>query len=153
MDRKRDFLTADSWIEKIEQKCGFHCFEYAREILHLFGGIKFRESSPKTGQYFWEKCGGDVNRLEKGYLRALERLDNLSEKKSIDTYNGATFTFDAWTAFLDFEIVMGLKTAERVVGEKLFPIGTVEPDGITCAAESGNIYTLFNNSISYQVIV
>ena len=80
-------------------------------------------------------------------LRALERLANLSEKKSIDTYNGATFTFDAWTAFLNFEIVMDLKTAERVVGEKLFPIGTVEPDGITCAAESGSIYTLFNDSI------
>ena len=80
-------------------------------------------------------------------LRALERLANLSEKKSIDTCNGATFTFDAWTAFLDFEIVMDLKTAEQVVGEKLFPIGTVEPDGITCAAESGNIYTLFDDSI------
>lgn len=144
---KRDFLLADNWIEKIERKSDMQCFEYARKALHLFGGIKFRESSPKTGQYFWEKCGGDVNRLEKGYLRALERLDNLSEKKSIDTYNGATFTFDAWTAFLDFEIVMGLKTAERVVGEKLFPIGTVEPDGITCAAESGNIYTLFDDSI------
>ena len=79
-------------------------------------------------------------------LRVLERLANLSEKKSIDTYNGATFTFDAWTAFLNFEIVMDLKTAERVVGEKLFPIGTVEPDGITCAAESGSIYTLFDDS-------
>ncbi len=144
---KRDFLLADSWIEKMERESGIHCFEYAREILHLFGGIKFRESSPKTGQYFLEKCGSDVNRLEKRYLHALERLNKLSEKKSIDTYNGATFTFDAWTAFSDFEIVMDLKTAEQVVGEKLFPIGTVEPDGITCAAESGNIYTLFDDSI------
>ena len=147
---KRDFLLADSWIEKIERKSDRQCFEYARKILHLFGGIKFKEFSPKTGQYFLEKCGGDVNRLEKGYLRALERLNNLSEKKSIDTYNGATFTFDAWTAFLDFEIVMDLKTAERVVGEKLFPIGTVEPDGITCAAESGNIYTPFSLIQIYQ---
>ena len=144
---KRDFLTADSWIEKIEQKCGFHCFEYAREILHLLGGIKFREFSPKSGQYFLGKYDGDVNRLEKGYLRALERLNNLSEKKSFETYNGATFTFDAWAAFLDLEIVIDLKTAEQVVSEKLFPIGTVEPDGITCAAESGNIYTLFDDSI------
>ena len=144
---KRDFLTADSWIEKIEQKCGIHCFEYAREILHLFGGIKFREFSPKSGQYFLGKYDGDVNRLEKGYLRALERLNNLSEKKSFETYNGATFTFDAWAAFLDLEIVIDLKTAEQVVSEKLFPIGTVEPDGITCAAESGNIYTLFDDSI------
>ena len=143
---KRDFLTADSWIEKIEQKCGIHCFEYARENLHLLGGIKFREFSSKSDQYFLGKHDGDVNRLEKGYLRALERLNILSEKKSIDTYNGATFTFDAWTAFLNFEIVMDLKTAERVVGEKLFPIGTVEPDGITCAAESGSIYTLFDDS-------
>ena len=147
---KRDFLLADSWIEKIERKSDRQCFEYARKILHLFGGIKFKEFSPKTGQYFLEKCGGDVNRLEKGYLRALERLNNLSEKKSMDTYNGATFTFDAWTAFLDFEIVMDLKTAEQVVGEKLFPIGTVEPDGITCAAESGNIYTPFSLIQIYQ---
>lgn len=36
---KRDFLIADSWIEKIKQKCGIHCFEYARGILHLFGGM------------------------------------------------------------------------------------------------------------------
>ena len=144
---KRDFLTADSWIEKIEQKCGFHCFEYARKILHLFGGIKFREFSPKSGQYFLGKYDGDVNRLEKGYLRALERLNNLSEKKLFETYDGATFTFDAWAAFLDLEIVIDLKTAEQVVSEKLFPIGTVEPDGITCAAESGNIYTLFDDSI------
>lgn len=144
---KRDFLLADSWIEKIEQKSGIQCFEYARKILHLFGGMKFREFSPKCGQYFFEKYGGDVNRLEKEYLCALERLNDLSEKKSIDTYNGATFTFDAWTAFLDFEIVIDLKTAEQVIGEKLFPIGTVEPDGITCVAESGNIYTLFDDSI------
>lgn len=144
---KRDFLLADSWIEKIEQKSGAQCFAYAREILHLFGGIKFREFSPKSGRYFLERCDGDVNRLEKWYLRPLERLSNLSEKKSVDTYNGATFTFDAWAAFLDFEIVIDLKKAEQVVGEKLFPIGTVEPDGITCAAESENIYTLFDDSI------
>lgn len=144
---KKDFLLADSWIEKIEQKSDIQCFEYAREILHLFGGIKFRECSPKSGQYFLEKCNGDVNRLEKWYLRPLERLNNLSEKKSIDTYSGATFTFDAWTAFLDLDIVIDLKTAEQAVGEKLFPVGTVEPDGITCAAESGNIYTLFDDSI------
>ena len=110
---KRDFLLADSWIEKIEQKSGIQCFEYARKILHLFGGMKFREFSPKCGQYFFEKYGGDVNRLEKEYLCALERLNDLSEKKSIDTYNGATFTFDAWTAFLDFEIVIDLKTGQN----------------------------------------
>ena len=131
----------------LEHASDIQCFEYAKKILHLFGGMKFLEFSPKSGQHFFEKYGGDVNRLKKGYLRALERLNDLSEKKSIDTYNGATFTFDAWTAFLDFEIVIDLETAERVVGEKLFPIGTVEPDGITCAAESGNIYTLFDDSI------
>ena len=52
-------------------------------------------------------------------------------------------SFDAWAAFLDFEIVIDLKMAE-------FPIGTVEPDGITCAAESGNIYTLFDDSIFFS---
>lgn len=57
---KRDFLLADSWIEKIERKSDRQCFEYARKILHLFGGIKFKEFSPKTGQYFLEKCGGDA---------------------------------------------------------------------------------------------
>ena len=144
---KRDFLLADSWIEKIEQKSGIQCFEYARKILHLFGGMKFREFSPKSGQYFLGECDGDINRLENWYLRPLERWKNLSEKKSVDTYNGATFTFDVQDAFLDLEIVIDLKTAELVAGEKLFPIGTVEPDGITCAAESGNIYTLFDDSI------
>ena len=56
---KRDFLLADSWIEKIERKSDMQCFEYAGKILHLFGGVKFKEFSPKTGQYFLEKCGGD----------------------------------------------------------------------------------------------
>ncbi len=144
---KRDFPLADSWIEKIEQKSNIPCSKYAREILHLLGGIKFREYSPKSGQYFLEKCAGNVNRLKKQYLRPLERLNNLGGKKPIDTYNGATFTFDAWAAFLDLEIVIDWKTAEQVAGEKLFPIGTVEPDGITCAAEGGNIYTLFDDSI------
>ena len=144
---KRDFLLADSWIEKIEQESSISCFEYARKILHLFGGMKFRDFSPKSGQYFLGKCNGEVNRLEKWYLHPLERLNHLSERKSIGTYTGATFTFDAWATFLNFEIVIDLKTAEQVIGEKLFPIGTVEPDGITCAAESGNIYTLFDDSI------
>ena len=58
---KRDFLLADSWIEKIEQKSGIPCFEYARKILQLIVVIKFKEFSPKTGQYFLEKCDGDVN--------------------------------------------------------------------------------------------
>lgn len=101
----------------------------------------------KIWSIFLGKCNGEVNRLEKWYLHPLERLNHLSERKSIGTYTGATFTFDAWVAFLDFEIVIDLKTAEQVIGEKLFPIGTVEPDGITCAAESGNIYTLFDDSI------
>ena len=144
---KRNFLLADSWIEKIEQESGIPCSKYAKKILHLFGGMKIREFSPKSGQYFLGECDGDVSRLEKWYLRPLERLNSLSEKKSIHTYTGATFTFDAWAAFLDFELVIDLKTAEQVVGEKLFPIGTVEPDGITCAAESGNLYTLFDDSI------
>lgn len=143
---KRKFPLADNWIAKIEQS-GIQCPNYAKKILSSFGGIKIRECSPKSGQYFLEKCGGDVNRLEKWYLRPLERLNNLSENKSVDTYNGATFTFDAWDAFLDLEIVIDLQTAEHVIGEKLFPIGTVEPDGVTCTAESGNIYTLFDNSI------
>lgn len=51
---KRDFLTADSWIEKIEQKCGFHCFEYAREILHLLGGINFGSFHRSLVNIFWE---------------------------------------------------------------------------------------------------
>lgn len=143
---KRNFLLADRWIEKIEQS-GIPCSGYAREILHRFGGMNFREFSPKSGQYFLEKHDGDVSRLEKRYLRALERLNHLSEKKPIDTYTGATFTFDAWDAFSDLEIVVDWKTAERVVGEKLFPIGTVEPDGIACATGCGKIYNLFDNSI------
>lgn len=143
----RDFLLADSWIGKIETACGIHCSAYAREILHLLGGMKFLEFSPKTGQYFLEKYDGDIHRTEEKYLRALDRLEHLSEKKSVDAYNGAAFAFDAWSACLDLEIVMDLKTAEHAAGEAMFPIGTVEPDGVTCAAESGNIYTLFNDGI------
>ena len=70
---KRDFPLADSWIEKIEHASDIQCFEYAKKILHLFGGMKFLEFSPKSGQHFFEKYGGDVNRLKKGYLRSEER--------------------------------------------------------------------------------
>ena len=70
---KRDFLLADRWIEKIEQESRISCFEYARKTLRLFGGMKFREFSPKSGQYLLGKCNGDVNHLEKWYLHPLMR--------------------------------------------------------------------------------
>ena len=66
--KKRDFLLADRWIKKIEQESSISCFEYARKTLHLFGGMKFREFSPKSGQYLLGKCNGDVNHLEKWYF-------------------------------------------------------------------------------------
>ena len=143
---KRNFPLADSWIEKIKQN-GIPCPQYARETLRSFGGIKIQEFSPKSAQYLLEKCNSNTSHLEKRYRRPLERFHNLEKKQPIDTYNGATLTFDAWLAFSDLEIVIDLKTAEQTAGEKLFPIGTVEPDGITCAAESKNIYTLFNDSL------
>ena len=70
---KRDFLLADRWIEKIEQESSISCFEYARKTLHLFGGMKFRKFSPKSGQYLLGKCNGDVNHLEKWYSHPLMR--------------------------------------------------------------------------------
>lgn len=56
------------------------------------------------------------------------------------------FIFDALYAFQDQELVMDFRLVETQIGEKLFPIGTVEPDGISYASESKKIYTLFKNS-------
>lgn len=93
---KGDFLLADGWIEKIEQESSISCFEYARKTLHLFGGMKFREFSPKSGQYLLGKCNGDVNHLENMlfiYERKPKRLmkDNhlrLSDKSKVVIMKG-----------------------------------------------------------------
>lgn len=143
---ERDFPLADDWIHKIEQSGVERC-EYARGLLHSLGGMKIREYSPSAALYFLRKYNGDRKQLGEEYLRPLNFLDSLREKRMPEAYTGATFTFDAWGAFLDWEIVMDLKTAEEQTGEKLFPIGTVEPDGISCATEKGNIYTIFDDSI------
>ena len=125
---KRDVPLADRWIERIEQKSGIQCSGYAREILHLFGGLKLLEFSPKCGQYFLEKCGGDIDHLEERYLRPLERLNRLSEKKSVDTYKGATFSFDAWAAFLE-----AVPIAEvRRLASKFFDCRCQKSAGILC---------------------
>ena len=142
----RDFHLADDWIHKIEQN-GVPCFDCAKRILHSLGGIKIREPSPKVAQYFLKKCNGDRKQLKKWYLRPLTILESLKEKSSFEMYTGATFQFDALNAFWNQEIVIDIKTAEKRIGERLFPIGTVEPDGISYAAEKGSIYTLFDDSI------
>ncbi len=142
---ERNFVMANDWIRRIE-KSGVQCFPYAQEILCSVGGMKIREPSPKSCQIFLDKCGRDFNKLDKWYQRPLIILENLQENTPINKYNGATFTFDALYAFQDQELVMDFRLVETQIGEKLFPIGTVEPDGISYASESKKIYTLFKDS-------
>ncbi len=63
------------------------------------------------------------------------------------------FIFDALYAFQDQELVMDFRLVETQIGEKLFPIGTVEPDGISYASESKKIYTLFLHEYKPQQII
>lgn len=144
----RNFPLAERWIDIIEQG-GFQCFAYAKEILHSFGGLKIWEVSPQTGRYLLEKYNGDTSRVDKRYLRSWVTVNSLSEKKEFDRYKGASFAFDALDAFLDREIVLDIKTAEKIIGAKLFPIGTVEPDGAAYVAENKSIYILFDDSIYF----
>lgn len=144
----RNWPLADDWIDKIE-KGNFRCTDYARKLLHSLGGLKVKEHSPTVCQIFLNKYSGDVNRIEEEYLRPLKILERLKQKPPVDKYTGATFTFDALDAFYDQEIVMDIKTAESVIGESLFPIGTIAPDGITYVTPKGCFYTLFNDSIYF----
>ena len=51
------------------------------------------------------------------------------------------------SAVRDDEIIFDTETIKSVVGEAIFPIGTVEPDGICFIGEKSKIYTVFDDSI------
>lgn len=142
---KRDFYSADEWISEIE-KAGFHCFDCARSILHLFGGLKIKEYSPKICQNFLKKNLPNDSHKEQ-YLRTLKIIKELKIDGAEDKYTGATFTFDAIDALSDQEIVLDPKITQDIVSDDIFPIGTVEPDGISYVSEEGKIFVVFNDSI------
>ena len=143
---QRIFTPAEVWIAEIQRQ-SIPCFTAAREILLSFGGIAVQEASPSAALYFLEKYQGDTFCIEPKFLRPLAALQNLGLLEQARLYTGADFHFHALEAFSDREIVMDMQKAQHIVGERLFPIGTVEPDGLCCAAESGKIYTLFSDTI------
>ena len=77
----------------------------------------------------------------------LNILTKLHMEDQAEKYSGATFAFDALFAARDDEIILDIETIKSVVGEAIFPIGTVAPDGISFVGGAGKIYTAFNDSI------
>ena len=134
------------WARVMEAD-GLPCPDAAGDILRSLGGLRIWEQSPSAGLYFLERCQGEWDRLDAVYRKPLLRLRALGLEDQPRRYTGASFAFDALDAFRDQEIVLPFADAERAAGEALFPIGTVEPDGISCAAASGRIYTLFDDSV------
>ena len=90
---------------------------------------------------------GDFSRLDAPYQKPLRRLHSLGLEAVPRKYTGASFDFDPLNAFFDREIVLPFDRAERITGEALFPVGSVEPDGISCVGPSGRVYTLFDDSL------
>ena len=68
----------------------------------------------------------------------------------VSNYNGAAFAFNALEAALDNDIVMNIEAATKIIGDKIFPIGSIEPDGIMYVTPKRTIYVLFNDSIFYS---
>lgn len=130
----RQFGAGNYWIAEIE-KHGYQSFELARQIICELGGLSFHEYAPLTyqrmielrqrdGQEIPPHFATDIKDACGEYLKILKELDmeNQAEK-----YSGATFAFDALDAAKDDEIILDIKTIKSVVGEVLFPIGTVAP--------------------------
>ncbi len=136
-----------SYCARVLDACGMPCFDAAREVLRSFGGLRIRESSPSSAIWFLQKCQGDFSRLDAPYQKPLRRLHSLGLEAVPRKYTGASFDFDPLNAFFDREIVLPFDRAERITGEALFPVGSVEPDGISCVGPSGRVYTLFDDSL------
>ena len=156
----RQFKDADKWIEEIE-KNGYCCFDYAKDIIRELGGLSFREYSPLTYQnmiklkkeretfihaLFWRARMFD-SEIRIKCKRACKMLKKLGKLSEIENYCGATFAFDALVAALDDEIVMDIEIAKEIVGEEMFPIGSVAPDGIMYVTPKRIIYVVFDDSI------
>ncbi len=150
----RQFNNSDNWITEIE-KYGYQPFGIARHIICELGGLCFFEYAPLTYQKMIElrkkerqetspDFAANIKTSCENYFQILKELhmENQAEK-----YSGATFAFDALFAAKDNEIILDIKTIKNVVGEMIFPIGTVAPDGISFVDRNGRIYTVFDDSI------
>ena len=150
----RQFRDSDYWITEIE-KYGYQPFEHARQIICELGGLFFHEYSPVTYQKMIELKQKDGREIPKNFAAdikvscesCLEILRELHMENRAEEYSGATFAFDALSAAIDDEIILDIEIIKGVVGEVLFPIGTVAPDGISFVGKEGKIYTAFNDSI------
>lgn len=150
----RRFGDTDRWITEIEGY-GYHSFELARQIIHELGGLSFLEYAPLTYQRMIElrqKKGQEVApdfaiEIKTACENCLRILKELHMEDQADKYSGATFAFDALFAAKDDETILDIGTIKSVIGEVLFPIGTVAPDGISFVSGEGKIYTAFNDSI------
>lgn len=153
----RQFKYANKWIEQIEEMGhSYHCFDYARAILCELGGLTFKEYAPMTylnmvalqekhiKQISSIKISTEIKNKCKTAYQILQELHIVSEAKN---YNGATFAFNALEAALDDNIVMDIDIATKIIGDKIFPIGSIEPDGIMYVTPKRTIYVLFNDSI------
>lgn len=150
----RKFEDCDSWITEIE-KLGYCPFEYARQIICELGGLSFRAYPPLTYKKMVDsrrERGEDIPVNFAANIRSfcedsLRILSELHLEDCLEKYGGTTFAFDALSAAMDDEIILDIRVVESIVKEKLFPIGTVEPDGISFTSVSNKIYTVFNDSI------
>lgn len=153
---ERVFSEADAWIERME-RLGHSSFDYGERVLHSLGGMRFREYYPYSYQKLvqsWQNQGlpparwPEAAEIRDSCQAALAALRNLGLEP--EHYKGAAFTFNALDAALDEEIVLDLDLAREVTGKPLFPIGTVEPDGLVYTAPDHSVYVLFCDSIFYS---
>lgn len=149
----REFPSAEAHIAEITA-LGFPAVDYGVRVLRSLGALRFREYYPESYRRLvrsWREQGLPPERwpeaaeIREGCQAALTALEELGLEAA--GYKGATFTFDALDAARDVEIVLDLDTVRRVVGGPVFPIGTVEPDGIVFAAADGGVYVVFDDSI------
>lgn len=154
----REFKCAGSWIAKIEN-AGYSSFEYAEEIIHELGGLSFREYAPMTYTRLEELHEGRQSMTPKSKYtqeirdkceESLKILQDLHMLANAEDYNGATFAFNALDAALCEDIVIDIGIAKEIIGASLFPIGTIEPDGIICVTPEKIVYTLFDDSIFWS---
>jgi len=150
----RQFDDGNYWIAEIERH-GYQSFELARQIVCELGGLSFHEYAPLTYQRMIELRQKDGHKISSDFAadikaaceNCLHILKELHMEEQAEKYSGATFAFDALYAARDDEIILDIGTIKSVVGEALFPIGTVAPDGISFVSEKGKIYTVFDDSI------
>lgn len=150
---ERSAPQAEAWLAELRE-LGYPPFDYGERVLRCLGGLRFREYAPYSYRKLvqsWKERGlppdrwpdaSDIRESCRSALAALWRLGLDPER-----YTGATFTFHALDAAREEEIVLDLGLARKVIGKSLYPIGTVEPDGLVYTAPDHSIYVLFNNSI------